>query len=243
MAAYYMPYRYYTPSSTAYTISIIILLAGLVISAIAQLKVNSNFKKYQGVSSPFTGAEAARRLLESEGVYNVKIERTSGHLSDHFDPRTNVIRLSDGVYDSFSVAAVGIACHEAGHAIQYARKYAPIKIRNTILPITNIGSAAALPLVLLGLALSYYPLAILGVFFFGFTFVFQLVTLPVEFNASHRAINAIDRLSLFGNDNTKRNGAKKVLGAAATTYVAAMLVSLAQFLRLLAIVNSNRRRD
>ncbi len=219
---------------------IVLVLPAIIISVIAQAKVSSAFNKYSEVYSGVTGAAAAEKMLEREGVTNVKIERVSGKLTDHYDPRTNIIRLSESVYDSSTIAAVGVACHEAGHALQYAKGYAPIKLRAAIIPITNIGSYLSWPLLVLGLLLNFQELAFAGILLFGLVVVFQLITLPVEFNASRRAIEAI-RANYILTDEAEVKGAKKVLSAAALTYVAALLVSLAQLLRLLLIFG--RRRD
>ncbi len=232
-------FYYNIPNDSLYTFSIILLLVGIIISAIAQGKVKSNFSKYSKVYSNLTGAEAARRLLMSEGITDVKIVPTQGNLTDNFDPTTNTIHLSENVYSARTVAAVGVACHEAGHAVQYAHGYAPLKLRNAAIPVTKIGSTLAMPLVIIGLIMSFRALAMLGVIFFGAALFFQVVTLPVEFNASRRAIKAIESNGLVPDN--ENDGVKKVLSAAALTYVAAMLVSLAQFLRLLSIVNNRRR--
>ncbi len=220
---------------------IILVLPMVILSLIASVKVKSSFKKYSNVLSSrnITGAQAAFEILRYYGITNVRIERTSGNLTDHFDPRTNIIRLSDNVYSSSSVAAIGVACHEAGHAAQYAQNYSPIKIRNTILPIANLGSKLGIPLAILGYFLGFGPLAVAGVIFFSFAVLFQLVTLPVEFNASKRALKVIGEMDIL-NENEKQ-GAKKVLSAAAMTYVAALAVSVANLLRL--ILSINRRRD
>jgi Zn-dependent membrane protease YugP len=169
----------------------------------------------------------------------VQIEKVSGNLTDHFDPKANVIRLSDKVYNSTSVAAIGVACHEAGHAAQYAENYSAIKIRNTILPLANIGSKAGIPLAIIGLFLSFEPLVLAGIVFFSFAVLFQLVTLPVEFNASKRALAVISKVDILSDDEKK--GARSVLSAAAMTYVASLAVSVANLLRL--ILSMNRRRD
>ncbi len=237
----FYPYFYYgTSSDSLYTFSIVLLVVALLITVVAQVKIKSSFAKYSKVTSNVTGAAAAEKLLASQGIYNVKIERCKGQLTDHFDPRTNVIRLSEGVYDSATVAAVGVACHEAGHALQYATGYGPIKLRAKIIPITNFGSRLAMPLILLGLLLSFYPLAFVGVIFFSLSTLFQLITLPVELNASRRAIEIIKDCNILYDDNQIR-GAKAVLTAAAMTYLGALLLSLAQLLRLLAIVGRRRR--
>ena len=213
----------------------------VIFSMIASAKVNSSFKKYSQVLSSrrITGAQAAFEILRYYGITNVQIEKVSGNLTDHFDPKANVIRLSDKVYNSTSVAAIGVACHEAGHAAQYAENYSAIKIRNTILPLANIGSKAGIPLAIIGLFLSFEPLVLAGIVFFSFAVLFQLVTLPVEFNASKRALAVISKVDILSDDEKK--GARSVLSAAAMTYVAALAVSVANLLRL--ILSMNRRRD
>lgn len=221
---------------------IILVLPCVIFSLIASARVNSTFNKYskQISSRRLTGAQAAERVLLSNGVRNVRIERVSGNLTDHFDPKTNVIRLSDNVYDNASTAAIGVACHEAGHAVQYAQSYAPIKLRAAIVPITNFGSMIAMPLILIGILLNSFmanydspALIYAGIACFGLSLVFQLVTLPVEFNASRRAMQAIDQTGLLTEEEQK--GARRTLSAAAMTYVAATAVSLAQLLRLILI--------
>ena len=220
---------------------IILVLPMVIFSMIASAKVNSSFKKYSQVLSSrrITGAQAAFEILRYYGITNVQIEKVSGNLTDHFDPKANVIRLSDKVYNSTSVAAIGVACHEAGHAAQYAENYSAIKIRNTILPLANIGSKAGIPLAIIGLFLSFEPLVLAGIVFFSFAVLFQLVTLPVEFNASKRALAVISKVDILSDDEKK--GARSVLSAAAMTYVAALAVSVANLLRL--ILSMNRRRD
>jgi Zn-dependent membrane protease YugP len=194
-----------------------------------------------------TGAEAAERVLRANGVLGVRIERINGNLTDYFDPKTNVIRLSDGVYDNTSTAAVGVACHEAGHAVQYAQGYAPIKLRAAVIPVTNFGSKLAMPLILLGLLLGgmgelFYGLIYVGIACFGLSLVFQLITLPVEFNASRRAMQAIENSQLLTSE--EQRGARKTLTAAAMTYVAATAVALSQLLRLIVLFgNRGRRRE
>ena len=227
---------------------LILVLPCVLLALWASANVKSTFKKYsqQFSSRRITGAEAARRVLSANGIHDVQIERISGDLTDHFDPRSNVIRLSDAVHDSTSTAAIGVACHEAGHAVQYAQHYAPIKLRAAIIPITNIGSKLAIPLILLGIVLSFlgemsYFFVYLGIAAFGLSLVFQLVTLPVEFNASRRAMNAIADTDILTAEEQK--GARKTLTAAAMTYVAATAVALAQLLRLLLIFGGRRRRD
>lgn len=229
-------FRYYYGIDPLY---LYLVLPAILLSMFASIKVKTTFSKYSKERSLYTGAEAARRVLEANGVYNVKIERVSGHLTDHFDPKTNVIRLSSSVYDSASIAAVGVAAHEAGHAVQYAQSYAPIKVRSAIFPVCNIGSTLSLPLILIGLLFNFPILMTLGVAFFGITLLFQLVTLPVEFNASARAMTAIRENGIL-LDDIQISGARKVLTAAAMTYITSFLVSLTQFLRLLILTNRRR---
>lgn len=239
-----MPYYGYYGFDWTY---IVLVLPCLILSLWASSTVKTTFKRYSTQYSirHITGADAAQRVLAAHGIRNVRIERVAGSLTDHFDPKTNVIRLSNDVYDSTSTAAIGVACHETGHAVQYAVNYAPIKLRAAIIPITNFGSKIAMPLILLGIVLSYlgnfsYTLVYLGIACFGLSLVFQLVTLPVEFNASHRAIRAINESGILTQQEL--TGAKKTLKAAAMTYVAATAVSLAQLLRLI-LIFGRRRRD
>ena len=225
---------------------IVLVLPCIIFSMWASSSVNNTFKRYakKFSSRRITGAQAAQRVLSHNGVSGVRIERVSGNLTDHYDPRTNVIRLSDSVYDSTSVAAIGVAAHEAGHAVQYARHYAPIHFRAAIIPITNIGSKLAMPLILLGVVLNFLGgiatgLIYLGIAAFALSLLFQVVTLPVEFNASRRAMRAIADAELLTSD--EQRGARRTLTAAAMTYVAATAVALAQLLRLLVLFG--RRRD
>lgn len=221
----------------------ILVIPALIFALIAQCMVKSTFNKYSNVrnSRGVTAAEAARKILDENGLYNVQIERISGELTDHYDPRTNVIRLSDSVYDSTSVAAVGVAAHESGHAIQHSVGYIPIKIRNLILPVAQIGSHAAVPLVLIGM-LFFRSLGFLidiGIIVYLAVVLFQLVTLPVEFNASRRALRILEGSYILENDENRM--AKKVLTAAAMTYVAALFSALTTLLRLILISNNRRR--
>ena len=227
---------------------LVIVLPCVLLSMWASSRVNSTFKRYASQHSRrgITGAEAAQRVLRAHGISNVAIERVSGNLTDHYDPKANVIRLSDNVHSSTSTAAIGVACHEAGHAVQYARNYAPIKLRAAIIPVTNFGSRLAMPLILLGVLLTAlegasYTFIYLGIGCFSLSLVFQLITLPVEFNASRRAVEAIETAELLTPEEL--TGAKKTLSAAAMTYVAATAVSLAQVLRLLLIFGGRRRND
>jgi len=221
----------------------ILILPALIFSLWASARVNSTFSKYEKNYSfrGYTGAMAAREILNAKGLYDVAIERVHGRLSDHYDPRTNVIRLSDAVYNSTSTAAIGVACHEAGHAMQYAENYLPIKFRAMIIPITNIGSTFGIWIFIIGLLLSFPAICFIGIILFSFTAIFQLATLPTEFNASRRAIAAIEESNILSP--TEQTGAKKVLKAAALTYVAALAVSLTQLLRLLILFGNTRRRN
>ena len=224
----------------------IIVIPVLILSVYAQIKVSSSFKRYSRERSRrgVTGAQAAYEVLRANGVHDVAIRPCRGSLTDHYDPRDNTIYLSDPVYNAATVAAVGVAAHEAGHAVQYAVGYGPVRIRSAIIPVTQFGSQFAFIALFLGLFLYSQPVFALGIVLFGLTTLFQLVTLPVEFNASARALDAIDRTYLLDED--ERKGAKKVLTAAALTYVAALLSSLAQLLRYLLLFagrnNRGRRR-
>ena len=221
---------------------IVLVLPAVLLGLIAQIKVKSTFEKYSKEHSKrgLTAAQVARMILDKNGLTDVRIEEVHGHLTDHFDPRTNVVRLSQSVYGSSSVAAIGVASHEVGHAIQYARAYAPMKLRSAIIPITNIGATTSPLLILLGLFMVYDPLIYVGIALYSTVALFQLVTLPVEFNASRRAIDTLDSEGILGGEEI--NGARKVLGAAAMTYVTALVTSLMQILRLI-LIFGGRRRD
>lgn len=220
---------------------LILVVPAIILSLWAQTRVTSTFEKYSKYSSQrrVTGMEAARKILDANGLYNIRVERISGKLTDHYDPKNNVIRLSESVYASDSIAAMGVAAHEAGHAVQHSEKYVPIKIRNTILPVANIGSHLAVPLAILGFFLGYEPLVSFGILLFGAVVLFQLVTLPVEFNASNRAVKILSSSGMIYENEEK--GVKKVLGAAALTYVAAALTSLMNLIRLILVFG--RRND
>ena len=220
----------------------ILVLPAVFLALWAQARVKSTFRKYseQTTHRGLTGADAARAVLRANGVDDVHIERVEGQLTDHYDPRTNVIRLSQSVYDSTSVAAVGVAAHEAGHAAQYAEGYGPMKVRTAIIPATQVGSFLAWPLLFIGMFFNYPSLITMGIVFFGMATLFQLVTLPVEYNASHRAIAALAEGQYL--TESELPGAQRTLNAAALTYVAALAVSLAQMLRLL-LLFGGRRRD
>lgn len=225
-----------------YDSTYILVIFAFILSMFASFGVKATFSKYSKVHAHngLTGSMAARRILDMNGLSNISIERVSGELTDHYDPKAGVIRLSDSVYDSNSVAAIGVAAHEAGHAVQHAVKYAPIKVRNSIIPFVNISSSLSMPLFVIGLILDDLGLAFTGAVLFSAVLVFQLATLPVEFNASRRAIAVLDSSNMLYDDELK--GAKKVLSAAAMTYVAAVASTALQLLRLLLILN-NRRDD
>lgn len=222
---------------------LILVLPALLLAAWAQIKVKTTFAKYSKVSARMTGAQASEAIQRRRGL-TVPVQPTAGELTDHYDPRDKVIRLSQPVYNVASVAAVGVAAHETGHAMQYEEGYVPMKLRGAIVPATKIASSASFWLFLLGLLIGAYMnnylVAYLGLFGFFLIFLFQLVTLPVEFNASRRALRALEEDGVLSADELR--GAKQVLTAAALTYVAAMLVALGQFLRLLIILNNNRGR-
>ena len=229
--------------------TVLVLIPAMIFALVAQSKVNSTFKKYAKVGNRrgLTGAEAARQVLNANGLYHVRIERVRGHLTDHYDPRENVIRLSDATYASTGVAAVGVAAHEAGHAVQHAVGYVPIKVRAAIIPLTRFGSMLAMPLFIIGMLIGSGAqigygigdiLMITGILFFSFSTLFQLVTLPTEFNASARAMRALEEVGLLAADELP--AAKATLSAAAMTYVAALATSLASLLRLILIYNRRR---
>ncbi len=218
----------------------ILVVIAMLLSVFASFGVNTTFNRYkkQRTQNNITGAEAARRVLDMNGLGNIRIERVSGNLTDHYDPRAGVIRLSDSTYENTSVAAVGVAAHEAGHAVQHAVGYAPIKVRNAIIPAVNIGNALSMPLFIVGLLLDMLGLAYFGVILFSFTLVFQLVTLPVEFNASRRAVAILASSGML--DGNELRPCKKVLKAAAMTYVASAAATALQLLRFLLIIGQRR---
>lgn len=231
MPFYFMDYWY-----------LILVLPAILISLWAQIRVKSTFAKYskRAVASGMTGAEASRLIQQKNGI-STGLEAVAGELSDHFDPRTNTIRLSSGVYGQATVAAVGVAAHETGHAIQHAQGYAPVNWRTKMVPITNFASGISPILIILGIMMAMDPLAYAGIALFSIVTLFQLVTLPVEFNASNRAVAALKESGRFTQDEL--NGVRKVLTAAALTYVAALLVSLMTLLRFILLVGGNRRND
>ena len=219
-----------------------LVVIGLIITLIASANVNGTFKKYDKVLSRrgITGAMVARKILDANGLQNIRIERVSGNLTDHFSPKEGVIRLSDATYNSTSVAALGVAAHECGHAVQHQVGYVPIKVRNSIVPVVNICSHIAIPIILIGLFISQ-PLALFGVVLYCAVFAFQLVTLPTETNASARAITTLYDMGILDEDELR--GTKKVLKAAAMTYFASAAATALQILRLLLLVSGNRRND
>lgn len=218
----------------------VFILPAVIITMIAQIRVNSAFSKYSKIQNlhNLTGAQAAQRVLASHGVSGVQIEHVAGKMTDHFDPRTNVIRLSDGVYGSTTIAAVGIAAHEAGHAVQHAQGYLPNKIRGVLVPLANVGSRISWILIIIGLFLpiQYDWVLYLGILFYALSVLFTIVTLPVEFNASKRALRTISETNMLMGEE-EYTGAKKVLSAAAMTYVAAAFTAIMSLLRLLTIAN------
>ena len=226
----------------SYWLYLVIVGPALLFAIGAQIKVKNNFNKYSRVMSSrgLTGANAAMQVLSYYGIHDVQIERVSGKLSDHYDPKSKVIRLSDSVFNSRSVAAIGVACHEAGHAAQHAQGYAPIKWRNAILPVCNIGSTLGIPIALVGLFLNNDFLINFGLVLYSLIAVFQFITLPVEFNASKRAVEVISQTNIL--DEEEIIGTKKVLSAAAMTYVAALATSIANLLRFIIMFGRGRRR-
>lgn len=229
-----MPYFYFD------SYYLFLVVPALLIAMWAQFNVQTTFRKYNRISNSrgLTADQAARQILDDNGLYQVSIERVPGKLSDHYDPKANVIRLSDSTYGSISVGAIGVAAHEAGHAVQYATGYFPTKIRSVLIPITQIGSSIAIPLAIFGIVFSFYPLVTIGILLFCSVVLFQLITLPVEFNASRRALKTLDESRML--EGEELIVAKRVLRAAALTYVAGLLVAVANLVRLIAL--SNRRR-
>lgn len=236
-----MPYGYYY---SYFDPTYILVIIGAVISLLASAKVKSTFSKYANVRSMsgMTGAQAAERILHAAGIYDVTIQHVSGDLTDHYDPRSKVLRLSDSVYNSASVAALGVAAHECGHALQHKESYAPLSLRSTLVPIANFGSTLAWPLILIGLLFTGgSTLITLGIVCFSGAVLFQLVTLPVEFNASSRAVRMLENLGILGAEELRHT--RKVLSAAALTYVASAAASILQLLRLIILFGGRGRRD
>ena len=240
-----MPYYYNYGDFLANNIYCVLVIPVMLLSLWAQAQVSGNFRRYSAVNNRrrLTGAQAAEAVLRAHGVYDVPIRSCRGKLTDHYDPRDNTIYLSDAVYNAPTIAAVGVAAHEAGHAVQYAEGYGPVRLRGVMIPATQIGSKFSFILLLIGMVLYSQMLFLAGILLFSLTTVFQLVTLPVEFNASARAIETIEGQSLLEGDEV--SGAKKVLRAAAMTYVAALLMSALQLLRFVLIFlsrSNNGRR-
>ncbi len=234
-----MPVMYYGGYDYSY---LLLLIPVLIFSLWAQTSVSSTFNKFNRITNKrrMTGFDAARMILDRNGLYHVRIEHIQGNLTDHYDPKADVIRLSDAVYNTASIAAVGVAAHEAGHAVQYATNYGPIRLRASIVSLTQFSSRWAIYILMFGILLSFGFLAKIGFWLYAVVAFFQLVTLPVEFNASRRALTALEDGGAL--DREELSGAKKVLSAAAMTYVAALLSAIVQLLRLWSIVQSNERR-
>ncbi|HHT97058.1 MAG TPA: zinc metallopeptidase [Clostridiales bacterium] len=231
-----MPFFYYESTY-------ILVIIGVILSLFASFRVKSTFAKYSKIMSfsGITGAQAAERILQSSGIYDVSVQRVSGDLTDHYDPRSKVLRLSDSVYSKGTIAAIGVAAHECGHAIQHNKEYLPLKLRSAIVPVANIGSTLAMPLIFIGILLGSSPTLInLGIIFFSFAVLFQIITLPVELDASKRAIQRVGELGVLHGDEVDK--ARKVLNAAAFTYVAAATASILQLLRLV-LLFGGRSRD
>ncbi|MCH5259667.1 MAG: zinc metallopeptidase [Lachnospiraceae bacterium] len=236
-----MRYGYY---SYYYDPTYLLVLIGAVLCILAQLRVKSTYKKYSRVRSRsgMTGAQAAQRILQLSGIYDVRIEHVSGELTDHYDPSKKVLRLSNAVYGSDSIAAIGVAAHECGHAVQHNKGYAPLTFRTALVPVANIGSWAGIPIILLGAVLGMNQMLIqIGIWVFALAVLFQIVTLPVEFNASGRALAMLGNYGMLAQDET--SGCRKVLSAAALTYVAAAAAAILQLLRLILLFGGGRRRD
>ena len=237
MYGYGYPYGFYVDPTY------VLLIIGMVLALAASGKMKSTFARYQQVRSHsgLTGAQTAQRILNAAGIYDVTIVPISGSLTDHYDPRTKTVSLSEDIYDKTSLAAVGVAAHECGHAIQHATEYAPLKFRTALVPVVNIGSQLGMPLIFLGILLSWNTVLIqIGIWAFSLSLLFQIATLPVEFNASSRAIVKVEEYGLLSHEENQ--GCKKVLGAAAMTYVAATAAAALQLLRLILLFGGNRRR-
>lgn len=231
-----MPGFYWDPT-------MILVLIGAALSMWASSRVNSTFHKYSQVRSMtgMTGAEAAKRLLNSQGIYDVTVQAVRGQLTDHYDPRTKTVNLSEAVYGQSSIAAVGVAAHECGHAIQDNVGYAPLRMRAAFVPVANLGSRMSMPLILIGFFLGMTPFVEFGIWMFVAVVLFQLITLPVEFNASSRAVRLLDDVGILQGQEV--DGTRKVLGAAALTYVAAVAASVLQLLRLVLLFGGRRNND
>lgn len=227
-------YYYYDPTY-------ILIIIGVVISLVASLKVKSTFNRYSNVASRsrMTGAQVAEKILHANGIYDVQIAHIAGNLTDNYDPRRKVLNLSDSVYSSTSVAAIGVAAHECGHAVQHQQKYAPLEFRSSLVPVANFGSGASWFFIIAGLFLSAQPLITVGIVLFSLAVLFQLVTLPVEYNASSRALKSLETLGILGGEEIGKT--RKVLSAAALTYVAGAAAAILQLLRLIILFGGDRR--
>ncbi len=221
---------------------LILVLPAFLLAMIAQFNVKSTFNKYskKGTMNGLTGAQAARAILDANGLQHIRLDHVQGELTDHYSHKEAVIRLSDSTFSNASIGAVGVAAHEAGHAVQYANDYGPIRVRTALIPVTNIGANLSWPAIILGIFLSMQSLITIGIILFSASVLFQLVTLPVEFDASNRAIKILDEYNMMGTEELQ--GAKKVLRAAAWTYIAALAVSIANLLRLILLFGGRRRR-
>ena len=241
----YGGYGYYGLGYSLFDPTMILVYIGALLSLWASSKVNSTFQRYSRVRSMtgMTGAEAAKRLLQSQGIYDVTVRPVRGQLTDHYDPRTKTVNLSQSVYGATSVAAIGVAAHECGHAMQDNEGYAPLRFRSALVPAANFGSKLSWPLILLGLVFGGLgsPLVEIGILMFSLAVLFQLVTLPVEYNASARAVRLLDAQGILAGEEV--NGTRKVLNAAALTYVAAAATSILQLLRLIILFGGRNRRD
>ena len=219
----------------------VLVLIGVILSMIASAKLNSTYSRYSRVGSRcgMTGAEAARQLLARQGIYDVQVRRVAGNLTDHYDPRTKTVNLSDSVYGATSIAAIGVAAHECGHAMQDAEGYSPLRLRSSLVPVANLGSQLCWPLIIIGLLMGGSPLLIkIGILLFSMAVLFQLVTLPVEYNASHRAVTLLDETGILAGQEVGQT--RQVLNAAALTYVAAAAGAILQLLRLLLLFGDRR---
>ena len=239
----YGGYGYYGLGYSLFDPTMILVYIGALLSLWASSKVNSTFQRYSRVRSMtgMTGAEAAKRLLQSQGIYDVTVRPVRGQLTDHYDPRTKTVNLSESVYGSTSIAAVGVAAHECGHAIQDARDYVPLRLRAALVPVANFGSQISWLLIILGIVLGGTGLINLGILMFSLAVLFQIVTLPVEYNASHRAVALLDSIGIL--EGREVGQTRQVLNAAALTYVAAAAASLLQLLRLMLLFGNRRRND
>ena len=231
---FYYPRFYFDPTY-------VLVLIGVILSMIASAKLNSTYSRYSRVGSRcgITGAEAARQLLARQGIYDVQVRRVAGNLTDHYDPRTKTVNLSDSVYGATSIAAIGVAAHECGHAMQDAEGYSPLRLRSSLVPVANLGSQLCWPLIIIGLLMGGSPLLIkIGILLFSMAVLFQLVTLPVEYNASHRAVTLLDETGILAGQEVGQT--RQVLNAAALTYVAAAAGAILQLLRLLLLFGDRR---